>query len=168
LKQGLWQLAAIGWTAPLVGALITALIVQNDLLGTYTSDASMGYTFFSAATMGMCGVMFGLIASVPAIWGHRWLKSRADRLLLEMDLLSFAIIRRIDTQLARHGGRANAGCREQLSRARVRNMRSGSGPEKRIVFDTTDGGDGVLLACKTGLANSNLPPKTRNLVNLSY
>lgn len=81
LKRGLWVVAAIGWSSPVVG-LITAL-------GPSTIHSS-GPPF---------PLLLGLGIAVPAIWLYKGLSSQADLLLFETDRMSLSLVDQIGEQL---------------------------------------------------------------------
>jgi biopolymer transport protein ExbB/TolQ len=80
-KRGLWVVAAIGWSSPVVG-LVTAL-------GPSTINASQPPV----------PLLLGLAIAIPAIWLYKGLSSEADLLLFETDRMSLSIVDQIADQL---------------------------------------------------------------------
>jgi hypothetical protein len=78
LKKGLWILAAIAWSSPVL-ALATVLNSSS-----YTVNIPL---------------YLGLLVSPPAIWLHKALLDEVELLLFETDRMSFSIIAQIENQM---------------------------------------------------------------------
>ena len=100
VAQGLATLGAIAMTTPIVGAVLaveglirclrlsSVLQISSDVLQNWIADW-------------LIGLLIGLVVAFAATWAHRLLSATANRLLLEMDRISLALISRITSSLER-------------------------------------------------------------------
>ena len=91
IKQGLWALAAIGRTAPLVGVLYASIRISQAFWQWQSSDYGMAI-YASDIAYAAWGVSLSLIIAVPAIWMHKYFTAQAETFILEMDRLSLALL----------------------------------------------------------------------------
>jgi biopolymer transport protein ExbB/TolQ len=98
LKRRIWTLGAIGWSAPLVGALFASLRITQ----TFQSWYAAGGTSFALAADEIAnaawGISFSIVIAVPAIWSYRYLSAQTETLLLEMESLSLSVIEQLTDQ----------------------------------------------------------------------
>jgi len=92
--RGLATLGAVAMTTPLIGAaaaveglmrclrVSSVVPISSDVLQNWVADW-------------LLALLFSLALGIAATWAHRLLSARANRLLLEMDRLSLALICRI-------------------------------------------------------------------------
>lgn len=94
IRQGLWALAAIGWTAPLVGVLYASIRISQAFWQWQVSDYGIAFCMGAIADAAW-GVSFSIIISVPAVWMHKYFAAQAETFVLEMDRLSLALLDQI-------------------------------------------------------------------------
>ena len=95
LRRGLWTLSAIGWTIPLVGFFILVVGVITSLqVWMYTEGAYHYYTSFLPRCLAnaLWPTIFSILVAVPLIWFYKSFAARSERLTMQLDRLSLAII----------------------------------------------------------------------------
>jgi len=92
IKQRLWMLAAVGWTAPLVGLFYASLGICQAMWGWYNAEGYYFAPYASGIAQAMWGVLFSILIAVPAIWMHKYFAAQAETFVLEMDRLSLALV----------------------------------------------------------------------------
>jgi Ca-activated chloride channel family protein len=91
-KRGLWGLATIGSTAPLVGLFGTVF----GIIDTFVAMGRVSTVGISAVSGGISQALvttaFGLAVAVPAVWLFKYLTGRVDNFLVEMENTSAELI----------------------------------------------------------------------------
>lgn len=95
LRRGLWLLAALGWTAPLVALFIflAGVIVTLDWMK-YAEGTGIS-AIAGSVSESLWAAVFSILVAVPIIWSHKYLSAKAETFILEMDRLSLAILEQI-------------------------------------------------------------------------
>jgi biopolymer transport protein ExbB len=95
IKQRLWMLAAIGWSAPVVGLIFAGINILQALLNMRESGGTSFHLMISYFESATFIIVLGLVIAVPAIWAHKYFSAQVETFALEMDKLSLAIVCRI-------------------------------------------------------------------------
>ncbi len=94
LRRGLWTLSAIGWTVPLVGLFILVVGVITSLQGWMYAESYFYYGSFLPRCLAnaLWPTVFSILVAVPVIWFHKSFAARSERLTMQLDRLSLAIL----------------------------------------------------------------------------
>jgi biopolymer transport protein ExbB/TolQ len=97
LRRGLWALSAIGWTVPLVGLFILVVGVITSLQGWMYAESYFYYGSFLPRCLAnaLWPTIFSIFVAIPVIWFHKSFAARSERLTMQLDRLSLAIIGQI-------------------------------------------------------------------------
>jgi biopolymer transport protein ExbB/TolQ len=98
LRRSLWTLSAIGWTVPLVGLFILVVSLITSQQGWLYSEGSVYYySSFLPRCLGgsLWATVFSILFAVPLIWFYKSFAVKSERLTMQLDRLSLAIIGQI-------------------------------------------------------------------------
>jgi len=110
IKRRLWTLAAIGWSAPLLGVLYASVRITQTFQWWHSDEGYSFAPFADEIASAAWGVSFSIIVAVPAIWAHRYFSAQAETIVLEMQNLSLAVIEQLfNRQAAALSNRSSAG-----------------------------------------------------------
>lgn len=98
LKRGLWALAAIGWTGPLLGTFILSLGIMNTLNAARAAEGISVFAIEGGIADSMWATIFGVLVAFPTVWASKYFSAKLEAFVLEMDRLSLAIIDQIVNQ----------------------------------------------------------------------
>lgn len=100
IKRRLWTLAAIGWSAPLVGLLYASTRIMQACSWWQAAEGTSAVPFAAEIGNAAWGLSFSIVVALPAIWAHKYLSAEAETIVLEMENLSLAVIEQLGNQQA--------------------------------------------------------------------
>lgn len=95
LKRGLWTLAALGWSVPLVGLFLFITGVIMALNGMKAAEGTGMASIAGGLAESLWPTAFCTVLAIPVIWTHKYFSSKVETFSLEMNRLSLAIIDQI-------------------------------------------------------------------------
>ena len=95
IKRRLWTLAAIGWSAPLVGLLYASTRIMQVCWSWQAAEGTSVVPLAAGIGNAAWGVSFSIVVAVPAIWAHKYFSAQAETMVLEMENLSLAVIEQL-------------------------------------------------------------------------
>lgn len=95
IKRRLWTLAAIGWSAPLVGLLYASTRIMQTCWWWQSAEGTSVVPFAAEIGHAAWGLSFSIVVAVPAIWAHKYFSAQAESIVLEMEHLSLSVIEQL-------------------------------------------------------------------------
>lgn len=92
LKRGLWELSAAGWTMPLLSGLILVVGIISTLQGMRAAEGTGIASLAGGIARALCATVFSLLFGIPSLWFHKYLNAKCNRLVMEMERRSLAML----------------------------------------------------------------------------
>ena len=102
LRRGLVSLAAISYSATLVGFLGGCLGIMNAFRGCIGERSACVAALASGIADGLTPMLWGLAVAIPVFWAHRFLSGLVEQMTLEMTVVAAEFCREAGTSLHDH------------------------------------------------------------------